>query len=215
MISTRSPLQGVRPHGTHRSRRVSAVVRRTTALVCMAAMASAVASAVASAAPLAAQVGERWQPTLSNATLTFHIIEADGFETVDPAIADVVEELQKLFRYRGYRLHTSSVLNGALDEGGRASVSQMIATPGNPDSQYRISALVREIQSDDRPKVRVFVELQEGFPGEFREDAHRVPVLIEASVNLAEEQTVVLGSARPRSDSAAIILVLTPSFERR
>jgi len=152
---------------------------------------------------------------LSNTTLTFHIIEADGFDSVDPAIAEVVEELQKLFRYRGYRLLSTSVLSGGLNEDGVTHVSQMIATPGNPDSQYRISAMVEENTSGSEPMVRVFVELQEGHPSEYRAEQRTVPVLVEASVNLAEEQTVVLGSARPRADAAAIILVMTPSFDRR
>ena len=60
----------------------------------------------------------------------------------------------------------------------------------------------------------MFVELQEGHPGHFQNDVNKVPVLIGASVNLADQQTVVLGSARPSSDGAAIILVLTPSFRR-
>ena len=158
---------------------------------------------------------ERQQLQLSNAVLTFHIIEADGFETVDPAISDVVDELRNLFRYEGYRLHSTSVVNAGLDDGGRSSVSQMIATPGNPNSQYRISAHVAELRSSDEPKIRVHVELQEGHPSAYRSSGDAAPVVVSASVNLSDQQTVVLGSARPHSDSAAIILVLTPELERR
>ena len=41
-------------------------------------------------------------------------LEADGFDTVDPAIADVVDELRKLFRYEGYRLGSTSVLTAGM-----------------------------------------------------------------------------------------------------
>lgn len=47
--------------------------------------------------------------------LFFQLIEADGAQTTDPAIADVEAELRKLFRFEGYRLMseaTVTVLGG-------------------------------------------------------------------------------------------------------
>src|SRR5690625_5166884 len=53
------------------------------------------------------------QPTV---VLHFAVIEADGFEESDPAIAVVESVLRGLFRFKGYRLDAEAVLGGRLME---------------------------------------------------------------------------------------------------
>ena len=47
--------------------------------------------------------------------LTFHLIQADGAATSDPAIADVEATLRQLFRFRGYRLIEEGIFSAAED----------------------------------------------------------------------------------------------------
>ena len=53
--------------------------------------------------------------------LTFHLIQADGAATTDPAIADVEPTLRKLFRFRGYRLVKESIVSAVA--GGEVNQS--------------------------------------------------------------------------------------------
>lgn len=53
--------------------------------------------------------------------LTFHLIQADGATTTDPAIADVEPTLRKLFRFRGYRLVQEGIFSAM--EGGEVNQS--------------------------------------------------------------------------------------------
>ena len=46
----------------------------------------------------------------------FHLVQADGFTEQDPEIADVVNELKKLFNFRGYRLVSTPVVNIVLED---------------------------------------------------------------------------------------------------
>lgn len=68
--------------------------------------------------------------------LTFHLIQADGAATSDPAIADVEAVLRKLFRFRGYRLVEEGVFSAT--EGGE--VNQQLGSAG-----YMIGAEIRRV----------------------------------------------------------------------
>ena len=68
--------------------------------------------------------------------LTFHLIQADGVATSDPAIADVEAVLRKLFRFRGYRLVEEGVFSAT--EGGE--VNQQLGSAG-----YMIGAEIRRV----------------------------------------------------------------------
>ena len=65
--------------------------------------------------------------------LTFQVIEADGFTESDPAIADVRETLQELFRFRGYRLAADAVIRVS-----HGSFDQVLASAEG--TEYRIGA---------------------------------------------------------------------------
>lgn len=131
-----------------------------------------------------------------NVRLTFQLIEADGFETTDAEIADVVEELRDIFRFRGYRLLDTSVLRGTLQDGPEyTAVSQRLVF--EEQGVFGIQALIQRTEAPTA--FRVHVSLTDGGSD----------TIMDASVTVRSGQTVVLGSARPSSTAAALILVMT------
>jgi hypothetical protein len=68
--------------------------------------------------------------------LTFHLIQADGAATADPAIADVEPTLRKLFRFRGYRLVQEGIFS--VTEGG--DVRQQLGA-----GAYTVEAGIRRV----------------------------------------------------------------------
>ena len=154
--------------------------------------------ALVSAVALADGAQAQRQP---NVQLTFRVVEANGFEDDDPAIRDVVSELREIFRFDGYRLLATSVIN---------------TIPfADPFTQYLASShghrfMARgELANDpDQDQVhRLQVDLYEGVDG-----AEEYEPLLGAAVNIRDGQTVVLGSARKSPESAALILVVTARF---
>lgn len=125
-------------------------------------------------------------------SLRFMLIEADGFTSSDPAIADVEEELRKLFNFQGYRLAARSTVQ-ALDGG---FVEQRIG-----DRSYEIVAQVDDVDAEDGT-----LSMSVDFSG-----------LFSTSVRIPLGQTVVLGSGQmPTSPGAegvrAAILAVTPEL---
>jgi hypothetical protein len=144
-----------------------------------------------------------------NVRLTFHLIEADSFQGDDPEIRPVVTELRKLFRFQGYRLASKSVLTATAKPS--SGVSQRVTDPEG--FGYVIQASV----DGDETSVRLSVTLSSEGPGLGYRTADGVVVggsriLIDASVNLTDGKTVVLGSAQASKDSRALILVVTPTI---
>lgn len=143
-----------------------------------------------------------------NVRLVFQLIEADGFTEVDPAIGEVVDQLQKLFRFEGYRLATTSVLSSTI--GGNANkVSQTLAVNENAT----VNLIAWLFKSDNPAVVRISVQLfdanrQTGINGRWVNG----PEILNVSVNARDGQTVVLGSARHQLASAALILVMRAEF---
>src|SRR5436309_2835474 len=87
--------------------------------------------------------------------LTFHLIEADGATSTDPAIRDVEATLRRLFRFQGYRL----VAEGVVSATEKGEVTQALATTPNP---YVLSASVQRLAgSADSPTVELNVRLDE------------------------------------------------------
>lgn len=83
--------------------------------------------------------------------LTFHLIQADGATTSDPAIADVEAALRKLFRFRGYRLVEEGIFSAT--EGGE--VTQQLGSAG-----YLIGAEIRRVSgTGDSAIVELTVHL--------------------------------------------------------
>jgi len=164
------------------------------------------AVALAAMIPAGVRSQEPTKPRPTNVRLTFHIIEADGFQGDDAEIRPIVTELRRVFRFRGYRLVTTSVLAGTSWPG--SVVSQQVAT----DSQDRVFMIEATIDGDGMGSVRLSVRLDGHFVGTDPARREAAPRLIEASVNLQDGKTVVLGSSRQVGQSAAIILAVTPQI---
>ncbi len=141
-----------------------------------------------------------------NVRLVFQLIEADGFTDVDPAIGEVVDQLQRLFRFEGYRLATTSVLSGTISRDVN-KVSQDLAV--NENAAVKLIAWL--YKSDNPAVVRISVQLFDA-NRQTRINSNWAEIL-NVSVNIRDGQTVVLGSARHESASAALILVMRAEFD--
>ncbi|MXX54317.1 MAG: hypothetical protein F4Z44_00815 [Gemmatimonadetes bacterium] len=146
----------------------------------------------------------------------FYLVQADGFTEQDPEIADVVNELRKLFTFRGYRLVATPVVNTVLEwsvSGRWEGFGTQRIVVGDSETPWELSVDVRSAPSS--PTIRVEVTLTSIVPWSIRENARRDPVevYLEASVTIRDGQTVVLGSTRTSAEEPVLILVLTPEFD--
>ncbi len=136
-------------------------------------------------------------------TLQFQIIEANGFEGVDPEIQDIEAELRQLLRYRGYRLLASPVVHGTAGSG----VYQRVA--GRDRSQFfELNARLGAVHVSDvggSLRLEVILEMRE------------VGTVLSTTVTVRDGQSMVLGtgSAGWEEDGRALILVVKPTFQSR
>lgn len=143
-----------------------------------------------------ASVLEEYDRPKPGVRLHFQVIEADGFESSDPRIADVRAALDELFRFDGYRLVTETQIAAMEGTGSSQSFSE-----GARD--FRLHATVNEIRgSGDRGSVSVAVT----FVGDDGRSGY-----VETSLAVPVGQTVVLGSSKP-SDGPTMILTVRPEF---
>jgi hypothetical protein len=170
----------------------------------------AAAALILAVLPTSAKSQQQQQPSSprpTNVRLTFHLIEADGFQGDDAEIRPIVTELRRIFRFQGYRLVSKSVLAGTAWPGSR--VSQQIAA----DGQERVFSIDAELAGDGMGLVRLTVSLDSRFvTSDNGVRSVQSGRLISASVNLQDGKTVVLGSSRQTGESAAIILAVTPTI---
>lgn len=142
-------------------------------------------------------------PEPTNVRLTFHLVEADGFEGVDPAISDVVGELRQLFRFDGYRLLDTSVLTGVIMHNDTDLVSQRLVFPEL--GTLEIEAFISESGTPNATRIHVNLrDANRDVPG-----GVRGPDIMSVSVNVRDGQTVVLGSGRSEGSEGALILVMS------
>ena len=169
-----------------------------------------------------AQEGEAGTQEIHNVLLTFHLVQANGFDDQDPEISDVVSELRKLFSFQGYRLLSNSVFNiGMLRTAGgtyaSGNGSQRIFA-GDSETPLTIRADVSSRRSEPGT-IRARVTLTEatsrlrGGRGEATVLLSETSPLLEASVTIRDGQRVVLGSARRTVDEPVLILVVTPRID--
>ncbi|NNM06155.1 MAG: hypothetical protein HKO65_13785, partial [Gemmatimonadetes bacterium] len=78
------------------------------------------------------RVLEEFDKPIPGIRLRFQLIEADSFQERDPAIADVVDELENLFQFEGYRLLGEAVVPVAGGSRGGQSFSQRFLGVSNP-----------------------------------------------------------------------------------
>lgn len=127
--------------------------------------------------------------------LSFQVIEADGFTERDPAIEDVRQTLQELFRFRGYRLAAEAVIRVS-----HGSFSQKLATADG--AAYHIGAdqvVLVEAESAGAPTIAL---------SDLALHVTNGDRLISTSLRVPVGQTVVVGSGRPSSDGPTLILVV-------
>lgn len=138
-------------------------------------------------------------------TLHFQVIEANGYETSDPAIADVEAALRELFRFRGYRLAAEAVVMGTAD----SRVRQQL---GGGERLFFIETwLLSAPQQDSSGAVQLAVKLDEPARG------HQ-SVLLETTVGVPLGQTMVIGTAPQsgrRGEAGALILTVRPELASR
>jgi hypothetical protein len=135
-----------------------------------------------------ARVLEEYDRARPDVRLRFQVIEADGFEGSDAAIADVEAELRKLFQFRGYRLAAQAMLT--VTDG--SDISQRLS---GADGVYLISG-VAEWRSGGATALRI--ELWRG----------QRDVLLETSVNVRPGQTLVLGTSPKEGSTATLLLTV-------
>lgn len=141
-----------------------------------------------SPSPLSAQDG-----AIDNVRMVFQLVEANGFRGEDPEIADVVAELRGLFRFEGYRLAATGLLNLMPHASGSTRLT------GGEVGGYVVE--VRTELADDLERMRIGVELRHDNEG---------PAM-DAAVTVRDGQTLVLGSTRTY-EGAALILVMRVQF---
>lgn len=142
---------------------------------------------------------DRVQPDVQ---LRFQVIEADGFTEADPAIADVQQALQELFRFSGYRLVAEAVVRSKAP----GYVQQRIVA--RDDQVYTLTAeLERVLMAESGRAVELNVDLryERGAGGQTMAGS-----LITTSLTLPSGQTVVIGSARAQAGANTLILVVRP-----
>lgn len=137
-----------------------------------------------------ARVLEEYDRARPDMQLHFQLIEADGAERTDPAIADVEAELRRLFRYEGYRLMGEAFAR-TTSEGGEFMQEFMGTSP-----PYRVMAEVTSRSADE-------VFLRELI---LQDDRGRQRFV--TSVRIRVGQTLVLGSAEKEDGQSTVILTV-------
>lgn len=148
-----------------------------------------------------ARVLEEFDSPRQSVTLHFQVIMANGAGSADPAIAEVEEELRRLFRFTGYRLEAQSSVTGLE----RSHVNQKMFTQ-DPDNQararmmfgfYDVNALIgKVIGSGESAQVDLEVHLE-----------GNSSTLFGASVVVGIGNTIVLGTLQLPDDQALILTV--------
>jgi hypothetical protein len=114
--------------------------------------------------------------------LTFQVIRADGQQKVDPAIADVEQELKRLFRYDGYTM----VGQSSIEARSYSEYSQTVFA-GQHYGPVPVSGYVGSIRENQ-------VDMQ-----------IRMGNLLQTQITVGDGKAVVLGT--PTADGAIILVV--------
>ena len=134
---------------------------------------------------------DRPNPTV---TLHFQIIEADGAQETDPAIAEVERELRRLFRFEGYELLEQAQVTVIQGTGTRQWLGDAGSFAG-----FGIHTGVTEVrQGSEATTVTLDVALSVTGPGN----------ILETSVTIPAGHSVVLGTAGAPGYEGALILVV-------
>lgn len=128
--------------------------------------------------------------------LVFHLIEANGGEQTDPRISDVVEELRKTLQFEGYSL------KGEIDIALKPNdpFSEEVDTGnGAPQVIYTFEGglhHVVQIGTRDDEVQALSLRIDKG-----------PSTVLETTVTIRPEQTLVLGSV-PQTGAATLLIVV-------
>jgi hypothetical protein len=140
---------------------------------------------------------DRPKPTVM---LTFQIIEANGATDSDPAIADVEQELRRLFRFEGYDLVAETQV--AAIQG--TSIRQLVGRGQDEarfldDPRFLIESSVGEVRVG---RENTTLTLDVGL------NAQSAGTILETSVTIPAGHSVVLGTGQSPNFEGALILVV-------
>lgn len=134
---------------------------------------------------------DRPKPTIM---LHFQVIEANGAADSDPAIADVEQELRRLFRFEGYELVAETQIAGIEGTG----VRQLIGDTSTR-RHFVIEGGVSEVRlGSGEPTLTMNVQL----------NTPDMPGILQTSVTIPAGHSVVLGTAQAPAFEGALILVV-------
>lgn len=134
-----------------------------------------------------ARVLEEFDVARPDLRLRFQLVRADGASGApDPAIAHVVEELRRIFRFQGYEL-----------------VGEVVVTAGGGQLRPTFPGLTYGLRTDVFPRTSGAVRLHELTLWD--EDTDRT--LLTTSVTVQPGQTLVLGSAPSTADDGGAVIL--------
>jgi hypothetical protein len=140
-----------------------------------------------------ARVLEQYDQPRPTVMLHFQIIEADGVTGSDPAIADVEEELRRLFRFEGYGLLAETKVGGIAG----TRLHQTVRA-GEGGAEFGIAGGVSEVRTGaSGATVTLDVEL-----------VGRGGRALATTVTIPTDHTVVLGTAQAAGVEGALILTV-------
>lgn len=139
----------------------------------------------------------------ANLTLQFQLVEADGFQSRDPSIADVEAELRSLLRYEGYRLVGDAVVQ--IREGERAQLQIDRAGDDGDEPPFQLHAEVSRVSRSAEGEVAdVAVVLEHPWYDR----------LLDTRVTVGAGTSMVLGTTSAGlAEAEAMILVLRPTVQ--
>lgn len=139
---------------------------------------------------------DRPTPTLD---VRFRVIEADGFETDEDALGQVLPALREVLSFEGYR----SLGEAQAIVSSYGHMQQIISAD---QDRFTINCSIGQVRvAGDTGSVELDVRL---------DDRHGYEIL-STSVTVPLGRTVVLGTSKPAPERGAYILTVEPTFSGR
>lgn len=139
----------------------------------------------------------------ANLTLHFQLIEANGFQNRDEAIADVEAELRGLLRYEGYRLVGDAVVQLREGDGAQQQVDRVGGGGPAEEPPFQIEVRVSRVRGEgENVTADVAVALYHPWYDN----------LLQTRVTVGSGKAMVLGTTSAgQGDAEAMILVVRPT----
>ncbi len=134
-----------------------------------------------------------------NVRITIQLIQANGYTDPDPAIADIVGELEQLFRFEGYRLLSEATMISELPtEDSDNYLSQRIAGRTPESSFEEVFGISLQLEPTGAAGiVRVRGQLVDAVTGE---------EILSVGFSARMNQTIVIGSSKYDPNKPTLIV---------